>query len=242
MSANPTEFLEDIQRSLAKPRTGEFERKEYQEITQKQLEEQGINITGDPLEQALGFSVKIALRGLSADERIKVEKNVAFGVAQTGEINAAIYASADGAYAILLNRGLMMFLNKYLKLIATQGKPENLTYIDSDAQALLDSGGIEAVLDFVKENYFKYGEPLGGKVKPIPELAANASILLSLGETFAVCHEIGHYLNGDLDSALEKGVTSDGAGGATKVVLPVEHTMDSYLTFFLKDSKNSGKH
>jgi hypothetical protein len=152
MSANPTEFLEDIQRSLAKPRTGEFERKEYQEITQKQLEEQGINITGDPLEQALGFSVKIALRGLSADERIKVEKNVAFGVAQTGEINAAIYASADGAYAILLNRGLMMFLNKYLKLIATQGKPENLTYIDSDAQALLDSGGIEAVLDFVKEN------------------------------------------------------------------------------------------
>ena len=214
MSETPQDFRLQLQIQMASPIPDHpFVSADFQKLTEEQLSTAGIQMPDDPLEVALNLCVERAYSGLSKAECQKVKKVIAFGVAHTGDINAAVYASSAGNYAILLNRGFMVFLNKYLKLSLTQGRPENVLYIDDDAKELIQREGINAVIGFICENYIKYGEPLGGKVKPIPAILAQVAHALHFGETFAICHELGHFFNGDLAESM----------AAARLTMPMNH-------------------
>lgn len=120
----------------------------------------------------------------------------------------------------------MIFFNKFLKLSLTQGLPDKTIYIDKETKELLKKDGISAVFEFVRGNYLKYGEPLGGKVLPIPEIEAKVAHLLHYGETFAVCHELGHFFNGDLEESFSSGLYISPASGISKINHSDEHKME----------------
>ncbi len=53
---------------------------------------------------------------------------IALGALDTGTINAAIYRSSDRMFAILLNSGLMLLLNKAAKILIAQADPSCVIY------------------------------------------------------------------------------------------------------------------
>src|SRR5262249_11668487 len=48
------------------------------------------------------------------------------------------------------------------------------------------------------EIYRRHGAPYGPMIKLSDRASAEHSFLLNLAERFILCHELGHYLNGDL--------------------------------------------
>lgn len=231
MCNSPDEFLAELkQHNWRSIPDHPYNDSEYQRITFTKLkkygEKYGFAFVDDPLEYALKPCIDKAFRGLSSEDLLTVNEKAAFGVAQTGDINGAVYRSEGGHYAILLNRGLMIFLNKFLKLSLTQGMPEKTIYIDKEAKELLEKDGISAVFEFIRSNYLKYGEPLGGKVLPIPEIECIVGTLLHYGETFAVCHELGHFFNGDLEESFSSGHFTSPASGISKIKHSYEHKME----------------
>lgn len=227
MYNSPDEFLAELkQLNWRSMPDHPYSDSEYQRITYNELKKYGVTFVNDPLETALKPCIDKAFRGLSSEDLRTVYEKVAFGVAQTGDINAAIYYSEGGHYAILLNRGLMIFLNKFLKLSLTQGLSEKTKYIDKETKELLEKDDIGAVFEFIRGNFLKYGEPLGGKVKPIPEIQAQVSFLLHYGETFAVCHELGHLFNGDLEDSFSSGLFTSPSNGISKINHSYEHKLE----------------
>ncbi len=227
MCNSPDEFLAELKQRKWQPMPDHpYSDSKYQRITYAEMKQMGVAFVDDPLEAALKLCIDKVFRGLSSEDLRTVNEKVAFGVTQMGNINATIYRSKGGHYAILLNRGLMMFLNKFLKLSLTQGLPDKTKYIDKETKELLEKDGIGAVFEFIRDNYLKYGEPLGGKVKPIPEIQGKVGSLLHYGEFFLVCHELGHFFNGDFDKAFSSGLFTSPASGISKIKHPHKHKME----------------
>src|SRR5262245_11468094 len=130
--ATPDDFLAHLQVIYANSALGGTPDAEFFARTQADIQRLEPESTYTP-EQLKGMTIvgerlKAEIYGsLTPDVAARVLPNIALGVLDTGEANAAIYKSPDGKYAILLNNGLLLLLSKFYKLIVAWNDPQLVT-------------------------------------------------------------------------------------------------------------------
>lgn len=203
--STPQELLKEVKEYFQYIPDVESESSEdFFKITRKQIEDLEIpseekvkyDIEDDYLVQVL---VKDILTVLDENELIKVEKNIAFGKINNTKINAMCIKD-DGNYVIAVNVGLLLLLHKHGKLSVASMNPENVIFCNRAAPKDINSGTYKKWADELIENYKKYNSPLGAMIKLNQEATVSHYIALDLKELFVVCHELGHFFNGDLEN------------------------------------------
>lgn len=146
--------------------------------------------------------MKEILPVLPGAERRRVWRNLAAGAMVTTKFHATCIKSADEKYAVLINQGLLMFLNKMLKIDLVKNRPELIGYFSGKENSNLDSQDLKIWQDRMIENYRQLGTPQGPLIGLDESLQHLYYRVLFLWHGFILCHEIAHFLNGDLKDRL----------------------------------------
>ena len=106
------------------------------------------------------------LSSLPTDLIKDIKSSVAIGSINLPGINAFIIKSPDNKFAIFIDIKLMVFLNKYLKLLCVGEYPSsNVLYCDKKPIELLTSQDIHLFLQELIDNFRKYGIVEGVMIK-----------------------------------------------------------------------------
>jgi hypothetical protein len=126
---------------------------------------------------------------------------VAVGCLEHMQVNAACICSPEGWIAILVNNGLLTFLNKLFKLTAVAHEPDAVLYCNRGDAGLFGSGDYAAWATEMTAYYAVHREPLGPQLvlKPESDAAKRYALMLHFSEVFVLGHEIGHVVLGHLD-------------------------------------------
>jgi len=206
--SSPQEFLEELKSTLANPARLRIGDSGFLKITNEQIRTNFPEAADSIIKQNRAYDVLIKeLRNdifaiMTSDMRDKINSNVAIGALDTGEANAIIVRSLDWKFAILINYGLMTLLNKYLKLTCAKANPRLVIYCNRKEASKLSSADLQQYLEELIENYKLYSGPYGPMIKLAEsnQGMATVGLHLYLAELFIICHELGHYLNGDLNN------------------------------------------
>jgi hypothetical protein len=168
----------------------------------------------DAIKLAIDTTYRDVVRALPSPRRILIENRIAAGVLDHGYANAFIARSPDGKFAILFSFGLAIFLHKCIKLIAALEKPKCVTYCSRKSAQALTENDIQNYLDEMIAYYARHSVPRGPLIKVTSQEAARVGSIVKSAEAFIICHELGHFLNGDLDdetrySAMPLGALGD---------------------------------
>ncbi|MBA4020283.1 MAG: hypothetical protein C0483_24240 [Pirellula sp.] len=212
--STPEDFLSQLQTEYAESALEGAPDSEFMARTQADLNalDNTVTYTAEQLRSmaVVGAQLKEHVYGsLAADMAARIVPNIAVGILDTGEANAAIFKSPDGKYAILLNNGLLLLLNKFVKLMIAWEDPGRVIYCNRKPAEELTVGELREFLPELVETYKQYGAPHGAMLKLAPYVVGRQSSLLHLMELFIVCHELGHFLNGDLDNESDFCVVED---------------------------------
>ncbi|MBI2283301.1 MAG: hypothetical protein HYU71_06310 [Bacteroidetes bacterium] len=138
------------------------------------------------------------LNTVSPDLKEKIESSLAIGFVRNGSFNATCSKSSTGKYAVLIYEGLFILLNKHGKLAHATNNPKIVRFCNRGDIKTLTSDDYIKFMNELFDNYKKYHFPIGALVKLDSKyLSHMVSIMLS--ELFTICHEIGHFINGDFD-------------------------------------------
>jgi hypothetical protein len=176
---------------------------EFQRLTEESLSARGIELPHHPV-SGIGSVVeniwRDILNALEKSVRDVTKPCIAAGVVENGKANAFIVKSPDGKYAIIFNSGLGIFLHKLFKITSGCVEPQSVTYCNRKSANLLTRGDMRAYLDEYINYYRENGVPRGPLIKLTQKASATAALQLNASELFILCHELGHFLNGDLDN------------------------------------------
>lgn len=204
MFKTPEEFLYYLKRRYAAPFPPGLRDSRFDAITKSQLEEHGIK--WNPGDNHIDLYDKIASGVFHEvvdcqDHNISfiINERVAVGVLETGLVNAFIAKGGENLYAIVLNSGLMILLNKAIKLWVAGANPGTILYCSHKDPSRVDQRDITSMLRELFDNYLNSGIPRGPMIKLRKEAMGTYSIALHFAEAFVISHEIGHLLNGDLE-------------------------------------------
>jgi hypothetical protein len=154
------------------------------------------------LENCIENMKELVTKNLPKNIEEFIINNIAIGGINNKKINAASYYLGNNKYVIVMNYGLMIYLNKALKYIIGATNPKNIVYCNRCEPNQLTG---ETLMDFLNElslNYLEYGEPLGAKIiLDIPQIDEQIKHLFII-ELFVLCHELGHILNGDFENEM----------------------------------------
>jgi len=139
-------------------------------------------------------------RGFSDEIRNKLNATVSFGILDSGEINASIYKDRKTGYcAIFFNLGIIQFFSLYLQLREAYFRPQNVIYCTRGNPQDLDKSDYAKFMDEHFVNYLKDDYPNGPKIHLNKEANNRVGRLILIKDLFILAHEIGHFVNGDLD-------------------------------------------
>ena len=139
------------------------------------------------------------LRGIDENQRQIFQKKIAIGVLDSGSVNAGIYRPHNqDIYAIFLNLGLIQLWSLFSKLRESYLRPNYVTYCTRGDPQKLTKSDFKKFIDELLTNYTIDGYPNGVKVHLAKERNSAISWQIGTVELFVLCHEIGHFLNGDL--------------------------------------------
>lgn len=205
--ATPAEFVSFIKKARSKPYAPGSRDKEFDAITKKDLEQIGIPFEpGSPglenLERVIDKMFNNILEAQPQDVQSKINRAVAAGVLETGLVNAFIARGRDGNHAVIVNSGLMVLLNKAIKLWVGGARNGGIVYCNRMPAADVTADDISQMLTELFTAYRLTGIPRGPMVKVSDECIGTYSMALNLAECFVICHELGHFLNGDLDKGV----------------------------------------
>jgi hypothetical protein len=203
--STPSELVDFLKRTRISPYAPGERQGDFDAITKRDLEKHGIPF--EPGSKGIENFESIILQ-LFADilstqpEEIQksIETSVSVGVMETGLVNAFIANGGGGCYAVIVNSGLMILLNKALKLWVGGARKGGIIYCNRKPAEELSNDNIHEMLHELFSIYKETGIPRGPMVKVSDECLGTYSMALHLAEAFVVCHELGHYLNGDLNS------------------------------------------
>jgi hypothetical protein len=201
---SPGELLNYVKIAEAKSFLGKIPDAEFQRISARQLEELDATLpNGDPYDWLVEQLMAEALHTLSPAQRADFQAHVAAGCLDHASFNARIISDRHANYAIILNKGLMLLLNKFLKLVAAAKEPSDVIYCNRGDYSTFASEDYLSMGDEVMACYAKTGEPKGPRIKfrVNSECAVFVAINLRWVELFIFCHELGHYINGDLQDS-----------------------------------------
>ncbi len=203
MFTDPQEFILYLKRKYANLyKTDKVADKEFYEITKRELSDYGTSVE-DASHKGLDWVISEIYDGILCQLDLEVKNNVkrsmAVGVVETGEVNAWIAKGGLNTYGIILNSGLMLLLHKAFKLMVASTNPQGITYCNRKNASQISQDDIWLMFKDLCKIYVETGVPRGPMLKLKEELLVKHSSLLHLGEVFVFCHEIAHFLNGDLD-------------------------------------------
>jgi hypothetical protein len=121
------------------------------------------------------------------------------GVLNCGEANAHLFKSLDNKYAIVITRGMMNLLHKYNKFLLGRARPDLVVYCNRKEATTLSAEDLREYASEMIETYKQVGVPYGAMIKLDLSLLTLHALALTTMELFIICHELGHFLNGDLD-------------------------------------------
>jgi hypothetical protein len=211
------DYLTYLQRRYAKPYfDGIIQDREFHRLTMDELRQAELDMPEGPvagIALAIASSYRNVLKGLSPHRRQLVECSIAAGVMEHGECNAFIARSPEGKFAILFSSGLAMFMHKYIKLVCAMIAPNAVTYCNRKDTHNLTREDCQTYLDEMISYFATHLEPRGPFIKLAEREASKASWMLTMAETFILCHELGHFFNGDLDDVTRYSALPLGAVG-----------------------------
>ena len=204
MYNSPSQFLNWIKNKYSNPYPLGKRDHEFDTLTKKKLKEVGIDFpkVSQRIELLNNLISDQFNDILLSQERIisnKISLHISAGVLETGEVNAFIAKGSKNIYAILMNSGLMTLLNKSIKLWVGSTDLKNIEYCNRKLPNELTYDDIKAMLFELFDNYVDTKIPRGAMIKLKDKALGIYSTTLHLSEAFVICHEIGHYLNGDLN-------------------------------------------
>ncbi|WP_291138893.1 hypothetical protein [Flavobacterium sp. UBA7663] len=208
MSYNtPQEFVKDLQDYLRN--SPQIKTKKHDEFTKlNDLEHKKIdalkNLSKEELIESnmlIDMLVKKVYDVLDPEELEKAQSSIAFGKVVNTYCNALCVRSPDGKYAVLIYEGLMMLLHKFGKLMFAAQNPKSVLTCSRGKTKLLKKKHYLNFATELIETYKEHGTAAGAMVKLNPEASSIHAVNLDLKELFVLCHELGHFFNGDLENA-----------------------------------------
>ncbi|NMA15593.1 MAG: hypothetical protein GX930_10240, partial [Clostridia bacterium] len=118
------------------------------------------------------------------------------------EFNATCVKSNDNKYAILINKGLMMYLNKMGKIDLVMNRPELVKYCSEKKDGKVTSADLTNYQSTLVNSYRQFGLPQGPIINIDQSLQITYDKVLFIWQLFVLCHELAHYLNRDFDKIL----------------------------------------
>jgi len=200
--SSPSDYLEYLQKQYARIYPPGTPDGKFEEITNTQFKEFGLSVSA--LGQFGGYDVVIEdlkndlFPSLNASDLQRIQSDIAIGLLPTGEANAFIARSPNGKYALVFCSGLMLLLHKYLKLVRAFVTPQEVIHCNRKNPSSLTRDDLSSYIVELLEIYRDRGVPYGPMVKLSERASVEESFILNLAELFILCHELGHYLNGDL--------------------------------------------
>ena len=203
--STPSEFVDFLKRTRSQPYAPGDRQEDFDAITKRDLEKQGIPFEAGSkgIENLEGIILQLfdeILKAQPAEIQRATEHSIGVGVMETGLVNAFIANGGGGCYAVIVNSGLMILLNKAIKLWVGASREGGITYCNRKPAEELSKSDIHEMLHELFFIYRETGIPRGPMVKVSDECLGIYSMALHIAEAFVVCHELGHYLNGDLNS------------------------------------------
>jgi len=131
---------------------------------------------------------------LSGDLQQFCARSVRVRGVPSNSIEGAVYPSTMGPYAIVVTTGLMMLLNKIIKIDVARENPALVAHCNRCPTSELTLGLLD---EFKRETIanFRCGESRGPIVFLHAHMNASTFLLLTCEERFIVCHELGHLVS-----------------------------------------------
>lgn len=173
----------------------------YEGMTKMSWDEIG----GMPFEKNRNFEfwlhelITLIESALSSSELLAVRESLAIGTLKRRDFNAMCIKSLDGWHAIVINYGLFMYLNLFSRLSEAVRDPACVTYCDFGNKATLKSADYQGYLEYTVQQYAEHRTVYGPKIKLNKDGALMVGVHLLIGELLVLGHELGHFLNGDLE-------------------------------------------
>jgi len=200
--SSPSEYLAYLQKVYSKMYPPGTADREFERITDAQLKKHDLSLSKlrqfGGLHHAIEGLKEDLFPSLDAQNLERIASDIAIGLLPNGEANAFIARSPDGKYALVLCSGLMLLLHKYLKLVRAFVTPLEVVHCNRKPASTLTKDDLSSYIVELVQIYKDQGVPYGPMINLSDRAAAEHGFLLSLAELFILCHELGHYLNGDL--------------------------------------------
>lgn len=208
MSINsPDELLKKIQSLPGKNVFNKipFENEEYQRELEKKIK--AMNYSPDDFKGGIdGLITKFweDIEMLDEDEVILIKEKIAIGNVRIDTIRTRL-VSENGYHAIIFNHGLFMYLNKNLKLSYASVCPQDVIYCNRISEDEYSGEIFKSFRDELSKIYKHSQSVMGAMVLLKPDVYIVGQ-QLEFMELFILCHELGHFINGDADD-LKKNVS-----------------------------------
>lgn len=156
-------------------------------------------IPPDPHEHIVELLWQAVNAALPPKHRESLGNAIAVGSLDQITVNALCIRSPEGFVAIVVNRGLLTFLNKISKLQVASAAEGSVLYCNrGPAQDITPAIASQWFLETC-EHYRDTGKPLGPQIHLTPDATLRHNQQLHLWEIFVVAHELGHVISGHLE-------------------------------------------
>jgi hypothetical protein len=159
---------------------------------------------GPRMDRMLRRVLKHLIPRLPAPTRSDVSKRVAVGCINRSQPSALVVKSGESC-AILINGGLIRYLSMYCVYSIAYDDPSAVRWCAVKRASAVTSGDIDSFSYALYSNYHELGRIVAPGIRLRRGEQRAASHLVAMAMTFAVAHEVGHYLLGHLEPhALEE--------------------------------------
>lgn len=201
----PNEFVMFLKEARRQPFSPGVRQSDFDEITKQDLQKHGLAFEyGDKGTENLDRIVLSLFNDIVAaqpeESRTQITSSVGAGVVEAGRVNAFIARGRRSCHAVIVNSGLMVLLNKAIKLWIGGSREGGLVYCNRKPFNEITIVDIQEMLEELFDVYRSTGVPRGPMVKVSEECMGIYSLTLHIAEAFVISHELGHFLNGDLDT------------------------------------------
>lgn len=213
----PSDFIAEIRQKYGQAYPDAVPSAEYLQLHLAQTTELGALV--DPVsffEKYFAHEVSRLATLLRPSIAYALESQFAMGTLEQIEVNAFICRRGDEeVYAILVNRGFVLLLNHYVKLLTAVRMPEEVVFYQGISTKGLNRATYSQALRRLMDEYRQSGRVVGPELKLHLDGKARAWLEFELRQVFLflLAHEIGHYVNGDLADKASL-VNLDGWAGA----------------------------
>ncbi|MBY0088417.1 phage exclusion protein Lit family protein [Brevibacillus brevis] len=186
---------------------------DYEEILTKRAEEAGIDyfflqdietVESNILRQLLDDIISVYPSYVAE----KLRSEIGIGLINSGHFRARLHKEKEKA-AILINYGLLTFLNQCTKYSIACKEPQYIVFCDRKSPDSVTQSDIETYFKELCSNYQQRQLPVGPLILLDEKTDPLRVDLLYIKELFIVSHEMGHHMLGHQESSYRNELEAD---------------------------------